>query len=61
MPETYAPLAKVARVCGILGDQMGALSKLWARCISSGAGISSIPVSGDFSPLKAWPANPVKG
>ena len=59
MPEAYAPLAKVARVCSILGGQMDALAKLWTRCVSSGAGVSSIPVSGDFSPLGEWPADPV--
>ena len=59
MPEAYAPLAKVARVCNILDDQMCALAGLWARCVSSGAGISSIPVSGDFSPLADWPADPL--
>ena len=59
MPEAYAPLAKVTRVCSILGDQMNALANLWTRCVSSGAGIASIPISGDFSPLEEWTADPL--
>ena len=59
MPEAYAPLAKVARVCSILGDQMDALGHLWTEIHSaSGAGIVSIPNFGDFSVLGAWPADP---
>jgi hypothetical protein len=30
MPEGYAPLAKVARVCDILDDETSALDHLWA-------------------------------
>ena len=51
MPEAYAPLAKVARVCGIVGDQMGALDALWASLQGR-----SLPVFGGFEPLAAWPA-----
>ena len=32
---------------------------VWTRCVSSGAGISSIPISGDFSPLEEWPTDPL--
>jgi len=35
MPEGYAPLSKVARVCGILGDEMEALDHLWARMVDA--------------------------
>ena len=51
MPEAYAPLAKVARVCGIVGDQMGALDSLWASLQGR-----QLPVFGGFEPLAAWPA-----
>ena len=51
MPEAYAPLAKVARVCGIVGDQMGALDALWASLQGR-----ALPVFGGFEPLAAWPA-----
>ena len=54
MPEAYAPLSKVARVCGILGDQMGALDALWASPQGR-----SLPVFGGFEPLAAWPASAV--
>ena len=57
MPEAYAPLSKVARVCRILGDQMDALASFWASLASSG-GVHSVPVNGDFSPMHAWPADP---
>ena len=57
MPEAYAPLSKVARVCRILGDQMDALASFWAGLASSG-GVHSVPVNGDFSPMHAWPADP---
>ena len=53
MPEAYAPLAKVQRVCSILGDQMGALDALWASL-----GGAALPLFGDFAPLAAWPAAP---
>jgi hypothetical protein len=58
MPEAYAPLSKVARVCRILGDQMDALASFWASLASSG-GVQSVPVNGDFSPMHAWPADPI--
>ena len=48
MPEAYAPLAKVQRVCAIVGDQMAALDALWAR---GGVGIFD-----GFEALAAWPA-----
>ena len=51
MPESYAPLAKVQRVCGIIGDQMAALDALWASL-----GGRSLPLYGDFAPLAAWPS-----
>ena len=57
MPEAYAPLSKVARVCRILGDQMDALASFWAS-LASGGGVQSVPVNGDFSPMHAWPADP---
>ena len=56
MPETYAPLAKVGRVCGILGDQMGALDALWSSLQGQ-----ALPAFGDFKPLEAWPAGPTVG
>ena len=46
MPEGYAPLAKVARVCDILDDETSALDHLWASTAQHGQGVSSIPVFG---------------
>ena len=31
---------------------------LWASLASSG-GVHSVPVNGDFSPMHAWPADPI--
>ena len=58
MPEGYAPLSKVARVCGILGDEMEALDHLWARTAQHRQGVLSIPVFGGFDALGAWAADP---
>ena len=58
MPEGYAPLSKVARVCEILGDEMEALDYLWARTAQHRQGVLSIPVFGGFDALGAWAADP---
>lgn len=59
MPEAYAPCTKVDRVKEILGDEMGALDKMWAKVTSlTSEGIEGIPVFGDFSPLQEWMADP---
>lgn len=60
MPESYAPSAKVSRVCEILGDEMAVLDELWARAAGNPAGIRSIPPLGGFDVLREWPANPNK-
>lgn len=52
MPESYAPLAKVERVCAILGDQMRALDALYVASRAAGG----LPLFGGFGPLAAWPA-----
>ena len=51
MPDNYAPMGKVQRVCQILGDQLDALNRLW--CDRSIA----VPVTGDFTVMEAWPAD----
>ena len=57
MPDNYAPLAKVQRVCRIIGDQLLALELLWEKHAKSGdRRFASLPVYGDFTVMKAWPA-----
>lgn len=57
MPDNYAPLAKVQRVCRIIGDQLLALELLWKEHVKSGdRRFASLPVYGDFTVMKAWPA-----
>ena len=57
MPDNYAPLAKVRRVCRIIGDQLVALELLWEHHVESGdTTFESLPLYGDFSVMKAWPA-----
>ena len=58
MPENYAPLAKVTRVCEILGAEMAALEKLWTRVNNDPIGFESLPVFGGFEPLGEWAADP---
>ena len=63
MPENYAPLNKIDRVCGILGDEMAALDKYWNKLHRTGTDSSTnpvelVPVFGDFSPLTEWMADP---
>ena len=59
MPEAYAPCTKVDRVKEILGDEMGALDKMWAKATTqTSEGIEGVPVFGDFSPLQEWMADP---
>ena len=58
MPESYAPSAKVSRVCEILGDEMAVLDELWARAAGDPAGIRSIPPLGGFDVLREWRADP---
>ena len=58
MPEGYAPLSKVARVCEILGDEMEALDHLWASAAQHRQGVLSIAVFGGFEALGAWAADP---
>ena len=60
MPESYAPSAKVLRVCEILGDEMAVLDELWARAAGDPAGIRSIPPLGGFDVLREWRADPNK-
>ena len=57
MPDNYAPRAKVQRVCSILGAQLTALESLWERHVGSGdSTFKNLPIYGDFSVMKAWPA-----
>ena len=58
MPDNYAPLSKVRRVCRILGDQLAALGNLWRTHTALPTGIGGIPVFGGFSVMGAWPAEP---
>ena len=61
MPEHYAPLNKIARVCAIVGDEMTALDQYWAKlrltCVDSTNPVEQVPVFGDFSPLLEWMAD----
>ena len=52
MPESYAPAAKVTRVCEILGDEMAVLDALWDRAAGCPLGVRSIPVFGSFDVLR---------
>jgi hypothetical protein len=55
MPDNYAPLAKVRRVCRIIDAQLVALESLWERHVSSGdSAFTNLPIYGDFTVLKAW-------
>ena len=53
MPESYAPMAKVSRVCSILCDQMSALDALYR---ASRAGSVSLGLFAGFGALASWPA-----
>ena len=57
MPDHYAPLAKVQRVCRIIGDQLRALELLWEEHTwGDGPRFSNLPVYGDFTVMKLYPA-----
>ena len=60
MPESYAPAAKVTRVCEILGDEMAVLDALWDRAAGCPLGVRSIPVFGSFDVLREWMADSKK-
>ena len=53
MPESYAPQAKVARVCEIVGGQMAAIDALYVASRPDG-----LPLFGGFEPLRQWPDDP---
>jgi len=56
MPDNYAPLAKVRRVCSIIGDQLDVLEILWEEHVEGGdLRFAKLPVYGDFTVLKAYP------
>ena len=62
MPDNYAPRAKVQRVCRIIGDQLLALELLWEEHVESGdRRFASLPVYGDFTVMRAWPAASADG
>ena len=52
MPDTYAPLAKVERVCAILGDQESAIDAAFAA-----RPVGGYPLFGGFEVLGRWPAS----
>ena len=54
MPDNYAPMGKVQRVLGILGDQMDALGHLWRKWT---CGAVELPAFGDFTVMSQWPAS----
>ena len=63
MPENYAPLNKIDRVCEIMSDEMAALDNYWNKlhrtCTDSSTNpVELVPVFGDFSPLTEWMADP---
>ena len=58
MPDNYAPKGKVRRVCGILGDQMVALERLWEQHVCSQ--FVHLPVHGDFTVVEQWMAPPAE-
>ena len=63
MPENYAPLNKIDRVCEIMSDEMAALDNYWTKlhrtCTDSSTNpVELVPVFDDFSPLTEWMADP---
>ena len=44
-------------MCSILSAQLAALESLWERHVGSGdSTFENLPIYGDFSVMKAWPA-----